>query len=242
MSRGRFAATSRFVVLVALAAAGTANAQTPDFSPYRRAVRKLDDFRALAVPRSDGAGGSHKVCSPREKLAADPAKGLAATHNLVHSIYVDRAPGGVVPQLEYRRSTDGGLTFGPPTVVHGLQPGEKLDPGATQLHCEGNTVFIALRSSRFDLHRGNMGAVVYGSQDQGKTWKKEKQLTRGSEFNHTYVRRPVHAHPDFYAFWADGHGRRPSESRLYFTNRSADHAWRLPVQMSGEFAKPGIAW
>jgi len=50
----------------------------------------------------------------------------------------------------------------------------------------------------------------------------------------------VNAHPDFYAFWADGHGRRPSESRLYFTNRGGDHVWRLPTSMTGEFAKPDI--
>jgi len=84
--------------------------------------------------------------------------------------------------------------------------------------------------------------AMWISKDQGKSWKKVKQLTHGSEFNHTYCRRPLDAHPDFYAFWADGHGRRVSPSRLYFTNRDGDHVWRLPSVMKTEWAKPEIAW
>jgi len=84
--------------------------------------------------------------------------------------------------------------------------------------------------------------AMWTSDDRGATWTKLKQLTRDSELNHTYVRRPVNAHPDFYAFWADGHGRKPSESRLYFTNRDGEHVWRLPVEMDGATARPEVAW
>ena len=84
--------------------------------------------------------------------------------------------------------------------------------------------------------------VMWLSKDQGVSWKKIKSLTFNSEFNHNYCRRPLNAHPDFYAFWADGHGRKPSPSRLYFTNRDGDHVWRLPVKMEGPFAKPEIIW
>jgi len=58
--------------------------------------------------------------------------------------------------------------------------------------------------------------AVWESRDQGRTWAKAKQLTTNSRYNHTYVRRPVNPHPDFYAIWADGNPREPSESRLYF--------------------------
>lgn len=90
--------------------------------------------------------------------------------------------------------------------------------------------------------RYNTGGEIamWTSRDQGKTWTKVKQLTEGSEYNHGYCRRPVDAHPDFYAFWADGHARQKSESRLYFTNQAGDHVWRLPVQMTEEFAKPEL--
>ena len=60
---------------------------------------------------------------------------------------------------------------------------------------------------------------MWESADRGRSWRVVSQLTRGSEFNHTYVRRPVDAHPGFYGLWADGHGRRPSASSLYFTTR-----------------------
>jgi hypothetical protein len=84
--------------------------------------------------------------------------------------------------------------------------------------------------------------VMWTSTDEGRTWKRVKQLTHDRERNHTYARRPLDAHPDFYALWADGHGRQPSESALYFTNQRGDHVWRLPVRMTTEFAKPEIAW
>ena len=45
------------------------------------------------------------------------------------------------------------------------------------------------------------------------------------------------AHPDFYVLWADGHGRQPSPSRLYFCDRDGN-VFRLPTRMEGEFAKP----
>jgi hypothetical protein len=88
----------------------------------------------------------------------------------------------------------------------------------------------------------NPGGEMAGwlSRDEGKNWKQTRQLTRDSPFNHTYARRPVNAQAEFYALWADGHGRQPSESRLYFTNRDGDRVCRLPVHMGGELAKPEV--
>jgi hypothetical protein len=80
--------------------------------------------------------------------------------------------------------------------------------------------------------------LMLTSADQGKTWSAPVALTAHSEFNHTYVRRPLNAHPGFYAYWADGHGRQPSESRLYFYDRDADSVYRLPTKIEGDTAKP----
>jgi hypothetical protein len=88
--------------------------------------------------------------------------------------------------------------------------------------------------------RYNTGGEValWTSSDRGKTWRLDRQLTRVSLHNHTYCRKPLGAHPDFRALWADGHGRKPSESRLYFCDRTGSHVFRLPVDMAGESARP----
>jgi hypothetical protein len=65
----------------------------------------------------------------------------------------------------------------------------------------------------------------------------QKQLTQNSRYNHTYARRPVNAHPDFYALWADGHGRQPSESRLYFCDREGN-VFMLPPEMDADMMSP----
>ncbi|MCP4644885.1 MAG: hypothetical protein GY851_30875 [bacterium] len=79
--------------------------------------------------------------------------------------------------------------------------------------------------------------AIWVSTNQGASWTMTRQMTKNSEYNHTYVRRPVAASPGFCGFWADGHGRRPSDSRLYFCNSDGD-AFRLPVDMTDDFQKP----
>ena len=80
--------------------------------------------------------------------------------------------------------------------------------------------------------------ALWISDDRGRTWRKERDITRNSPLNHAYARRPVNAHPNFYAFWADGNPDEMSESRLYFTNRAGDQVWVLPGDMAGDFAEP----
>ncbi len=78
---------------------------------------------------------------------------------------------------------------------------------------------------------------MWQSRDQGATWQKTRELTQGSEMNHTYVRRVLGGHPDFVALWADGHGRKPSHSHLYFSN-AAGRVFQLPRSMAGDTATP----
>lgn len=85
---------------------------------------------------------------------------------------------------------------------------------------------------------GGGEVAIWVSRDKGESWGKERDVTRGSDMNHNYVRRPVNAHPDFYAFWADGNPDKLSPSRLYFANQAGDRVWRLPYDMPAEFAKP----
>lgn len=78
--------------------------------------------------------------------------------------------------------------------------------------------------------------VLWTSKDQGKSWK-SKPMTGKSKLNHSYARRPVNVHEDFYAFWADGHGREKSISRLYFSDKNGN-VYQLPAEMKEDFEKP----
>ncbi len=86
---------------------------------------------------------------------------------------------------------------------------------------------------------GSGGEVaLWTSTDAGKTWRKQRDVTRGSPRNHNYVRRPVNAQPDFYSFWADGNPDEFSKSMLYFANQTGDKVWQLPYDMDRDFAEP----
>jgi hypothetical protein len=79
--------------------------------------------------------------------------------------------------------------------------------------------------------------VLWESKDGGKTWVRTKQLTSNSALNHSYARRPLNAHPGFYAIWADGDADKLSESHLYFCNKKGE-VMMLPYTMKNDFEKP----
>ena len=81
--------------------------------------------------------------------------------------------------------------------------------------------------------------ALWQSDNEGMNWKMKKQLTSNSKRNHSYARRPVAAHKDFYSFWADGNADTFSESKLYFSNRNGD-VYALPYTMTNAFEKPAI--
>ncbi|MNK23538.1 hypothetical protein D3C87_418320 [compost metagenome] len=78
--------------------------------------------------------------------------------------------------------------------------------------------------------------VMWASKNQGKSWK-AKALTASSIYNHSYARKPVDVHPDFFAFWADGHGRKRSVSHLYFSDQRGN-VYQLPDHMTADLMKP----
>jgi hypothetical protein len=123
-----------------------------------------------------------------------------------------------------------------------IRSDNNYDMGSLYIEDDGTWRLIAPTEQGPQPYNPGGEVAMWTSTDLGKTWRLAKQLTHNSQYNHTYVRRPVNAHPDFYALWADGHAREKSESRLYFTNRSGDHVWRLPFAMESETAQPEIAW
>jgi hypothetical protein len=80
--------------------------------------------------------------------------------------------------------------------------------------------------------------VMWTSSDEGATWIKTKTLTHDSPLQNTYVRQPLNAHEQFYAYWADGDANGPSDSHLFFTDKEGSAVWKLPAEMTQEFAMP----
>ena len=111
------------------------------------------------------------------------------------------------------------------------------DMGSLYLEKDGTIRIVAPTETGPQPFNPGGEIAMWTSRDSGRTWDKEKQLTANSRHNHTYVRRPVNADPKFYALWADGHGRQPSPSRIYFCNRKGD-VFMLPPAMDREFAEP----
>lgn len=83
---------------------------------------------------------------------------------------------------------------------------------------------------------GEVGLWV--STDQGATWDLEREITRNSPLNHSYVRRPHNPKNPFYAMWADGDSSRSSISRIFFCNSTGDRLYMLPFNMDTDFAEP----
>ncbi len=82
--------------------------------------------------------------------------------------------------------------------------------------------------------------ALWLSYDQGRQWFRARTLTANSPLNHNYARRPRNAHPDFYAFWADGNPDSLSESHLYFTNKTGDTIYQLPYTMTESEVSPTL--
>ncbi|MEK6481789.1 BNR-4 repeat-containing protein [Catalinimonas sp. 4WD22] len=123
-------------------------------------------------------------------------------------------------------------------LIHDITTSDNnYDMGSLYLEEDGTWRIIAPTETGPQPYNPGGEIAMWTSTDQGKSWKMVKQLTSSSERNHTYARRPVNAHPDFYAIWADGHGRQPSKSVLYFSDQEGN-VFILPEQMDQDMMKP----
>lgn len=78
---------------------------------------------------------------------------------------------------------------------------------------------------------------IWVSENAGKKWKKEMEVTRHSERNHAYVRRPLNGKSPFCFFWANGNPHQFSKSELFFGDFEGN-VWRLPYEMTQDSQKP----
>ncbi len=118
-----------------------------------------------------------------------------------------------------------------------MESDSNYDTGSLYIESESEWRIIAPTEDGPQPFNPGGEVSMWLSTDLGKTWERFHEMTRNSEQNHTYVRRPVNAHPDFYAFWADGHARKLSESRLYFSDKDGN-VRVLPETMTGQTAEP----
>lgn len=112
------------------------------------------------------------------------------------------------------------------------------DTGSLYLEKDGTWRIIGPTEPGPQEHGTGGEIAMWTSRDHGASWKKVRQLTAGGASNHGYVRRPRHAHPEFYGIWADGNPNELSESRLYFTDRDGKTIRRLPYDMGSPTAVP----
>lgn len=79
--------------------------------------------------------------------------------------------------------------------------------------------------------------AIWQSANNGKAWSRIKKLTKNSELNHGYVRRPINYKAPFCFFWADGNPHQFSRSELYFGDFHGN-IWKLPYNMNNDFEEP----
>ncbi|MBA7557847.1 hypothetical protein ES705_50625 [subsurface metagenome] len=79
--------------------------------------------------------------------------------------------------------------------------------------------------------------AIWSSENKGRDWVKQRDVTMKSELNHCYVRRPLDAKAPFCFFWASGHAHEFSISELYFGDFNGQ-VWKLPYTMNEDFGKP----
>lgn len=141
-------------------------------------------------------------------------------------------PNGDPREWQIIRWQDGGWN-----ISKVLESTHNYDVGS--LHINGDRWEIIGPTEAGPQPHGTGGEVtLWISKNNGKDWKKKRNLTQNSPRNHSYVRRPLNAHPNFYSLWADGHADELSQSRLYFSNKKGNKVWELPYQMDEEFGVP----
>ena len=112
------------------------------------------------------------------------------------------------------------------------------DTGSLHIESDGTWRIIGPTETGPQPYYPGGEVAIWVSKNRGQSWTKERLVTHDSVLNNTYVRRPVNAHPDFYAYWADGNGEKPSDCNLYFSDKTGKKVFMLPRDMEHDFETP----
>jgi hypothetical protein len=123
------------------------------------------------------------------------------------------------------------------TIKEFLPANHNYDHGSLYIEPDGTWRIIAPTASGPQDYGTGGEIEIFTSRDEGESWTRVETVTIANGRNQTYVRHPWHAHPDFYAFWADGNAFERSESNLYFATQ-AGRVYQLPTKMTAELEFP----
>lgn len=147
-------------------------------------------------------------------------------------LYVTSRGGRAGPQNDPRTWTTARWTGNKWDIRAVTTSDNNFDTGCLHIEKDGRWRIIGPTEPGPQQYNTGGEIAVWTSSDLGRTWRRERLVTSNSPYNHSYARRPVNAHSDFYAMWADGHARQFSESRIYFCNAAGDRVFQLPYFMT----------
>ena len=157
--------TSLLITTVLLGTATTlAQTKPPGFGLPR------GEFNASSAsnPLPSGISASNKwrVAAPKQALQPT-GPGLVHTARVAYAAYVD-TDSSATTIIAFRRSTDGGLTWGPSQTLYTFQ-GEKFECCSFELLAEGHSVYVVVGYG-FPWPPSHDMVWAFGSLDQGQTW------------------------------------------------------------------------
>ncbi len=119
-----------------------------------------------------------------------------------------------------------------------LESDHNYDMGCLYLNEDGSRSIIGTSGRGRQIFNTGGEIELWSQPACGQPWQRERVLTHASPFNHSHPRRPLNAHPEFRAFWVDGHARRPSPSRLFFSDAKGHVVKVMPEHMPNSNEAP----
>lgn len=107
------------------------------------------------------------------------------------------------------------------------------------LHISGNRWFVVAPTGAGPQKYQTGGEVVIWERvKKSSSWKMNREVTKNSETNNSYVRKPLDARNPFFVFWADGDPTGFSKSFLYFSDSKGRKVYQLPYDMNEDITRP----
>jgi hypothetical protein len=146
---------------------------------------------------------------------------VAVSGNNVHVVWADQRDNGSTYQVYYKRSTDGGLTWGTDTKLTSISTGA-TDPCVV---ASGNTVHIAWGAINADSE--NYDIYYQRSTDNGQTWGVAINLSNGAD-DHSFKPALAFSGNNVYAVWY-----YRSDYQIYYSvSTDSGQTWGTPAQLS----------